>query len=40
MLVVIINWNRLLYHYIIKNARTKEEITEFSVKEIILRAFY
>lgn len=40
LLVVIINCNRLFYHYVIKNGNTKEEITTFTVKEIIHRIFY
>lgn len=35
LVVVIINWKRLFYHYITKNRNTKEEITKFSVEEII-----
>lgn len=40
LLVVIINCNRLFYHYVIKNGNTKEEITTFTVEEIIHRIFY
>lgn len=33
MLLVIINCNRLFYHYVIKNGNTKEGLMTFTVEE-------